>query len=89
MAGRGARREALARRLLTRFLSIQRPSLGSFSDRGQVWTLDIRQSPQNLLDLISLSQDLQELLGRKVDVVTDRGLSPYLRDNIIREARPL
>ena len=42
---------------------------------------------RSLLDLISLSQDLQELLGRRVDVVTDRGLSPYLKENIIREAR--
>jgi len=44
---------------------------------------------RSLFDLISLSQDLQELLGRKVDVVTDRGLSPYLRGNILREARSL
>lgn len=30
--------------------------------------------------------DLEELLGRKVEIVTDAGLSPYVRDNVLREA---
>jgi predicted nucleotidyltransferase len=30
--------------------------------------------------------DLEELLGRPVEVVTERGLSPYLRDRVLREA---
>jgi predicted nucleotidyltransferase len=30
--------------------------------------------------------DLEELLGRPVEVVTERGLSPYLRDHVLREA---
>lgn len=33
--------------------------------------------------------ELEALLGRKVDVVTDNGLNPYLRDRILQEARPL
>jgi predicted nucleotidyltransferase len=33
--------------------------------------------------------DLEELLGRPVEVVTERGLSPYLRDRVLREAIPL
>jgi predicted nucleotidyltransferase len=33
-----------------------------------------------------LLMDLEELLGRKVDIVTERGLHPYLRDKILREA---
>jgi predicted nucleotidyltransferase len=33
--------------------------------------------------------DLQELLGRKVDIVTERGLNPYLRDQVLAEARPV
>jgi uncharacterized protein len=44
---------------------------------------------RSYLDLVALWQDLEELLGRKVDVVTDRGMSPYLRANILGEARPL
>jgi len=43
----------------------------------------------SLLDLAGLKLDLEEALGRKVDVVTEDGLSPYLRDRILREAQPL
>jgi predicted nucleotidyltransferase len=41
------------------------------------------------LDLVALWQDLENLLARKVDLVTDGGLSPYLREQIEAEARPL
>ncbi len=44
---------------------------------------------RSLLDLIGFKQDLQELLGRPVDVVSEGGLSPYLKDRILREAQPL
>ncbi len=33
--------------------------------------------------------DLEKLLGRPVEVVTDRGLSPYLRDRVLSGAIPL
>ena len=50
----------------------------------------VRLSPgRDLLDLIGLKQDLERLLGSPVDVVEESGLSPYLRDAILREARPL
>jgi len=41
---------------------------------------------RSLLDLIELSQDLETLLQRKVDVFTDTGLSPYLEQGIHAEA---
>lgn len=44
---------------------------------------------RSLLDLIELGQDLEELLQRKVDVLTDGGLSPYLEQRIYAEAVPL
>lgn len=44
---------------------------------------------RSYLDLIALWQDLQEFVGRRVDVVTERGLSPHLRERILSEARPL
>ncbi|MDA0769617.1 MAG: nucleotidyltransferase family protein [Chloroflexi bacterium] len=44
---------------------------------------------RSLLDLTGLQLDLEELLGRDVDVVTEKGLSPYLRDRILAEATPL
>ena len=33
--------------------------------------------------------DLEELLRRKVDVITERGLSPFIRDRVLREAQPV
>jgi predicted nucleotidyltransferase len=44
---------------------------------------------RTLLDVIALEQDLEDLLGRSVDVVTDGGLSPYLRARILAEAAAL
>ena len=33
--------------------------------------------------------DLEDLLGRHVEVVTDTGLDPLLRDRVLREAIPV
>jgi hypothetical protein len=33
--------------------------------------------------------ELEESLGRRVDVVTEKALNPYLRDRVLREAVPL
>lgn len=44
---------------------------------------------RSYLDLVALWQELRRFVGRRVDVVTERGLSPYLRDRILSEARPL
>jgi uncharacterized protein len=44
---------------------------------------------RTLLDVIALEQDLQELLGRRVEVLTDGGLSPYLQQRILAEATSL
>ena len=44
---------------------------------------------KSLLDLVGLWQDLQDLLGRNVDVISDGGISPHLRAKIPAEAVPL
>jgi predicted nucleotidyltransferase len=44
---------------------------------------------RTLLDVIALEQDLQQLLGRHVEVLTDGGLSPYLQQRILAEAASL
>ena len=33
--------------------------------------------------------DLESLLGRRVDVVTERGLNPLIRDEVLQEAVPV
>jgi len=44
---------------------------------------------RSLLDHIALLQDLEELLGRKVDVVTERALHHFIRSRVLAEAVPL
>ena len=44
---------------------------------------------RDLLDIVGLKQDLEAFLGFKVDVLTERALSPYLRDEIVQKAIPL
>ena len=56
------------------------------SDLDLLVTMEPRRS---LLDLVAIKQDLQDLLHYPVDVVTEGGLSPYLRDRVLAEARPL
>ena len=43
----------------------------------------------SLFDLISLKYDLEEILGRKIDVVTPNSVHWTLRDKILQEARPI
>jgi len=44
---------------------------------------------RSLLDLGGLWSELNELLGRKVEVVTEKGLRERIRDRVLREAVPL
>jgi len=68
------------------FGSVVRGEAGSGSDVDVL--VDMEQG-RSLLDLVAFWQDLEELLACKVDVVTDGGISPYLRDRIYAEAQPL
>jgi predicted nucleotidyltransferase len=40
-----------------------------------------------ILRFESLSEDLGVLVGRKVDLVTKRGLKPWIRPHVLKEAR--
>ncbi|MCC7308334.1 MAG: nucleotidyltransferase family protein [Acidobacteria bacterium] len=44
---------------------------------------------RSLLDLGGLLMDLQSRLGRRVDVVTEKGLRPRIRERVLREARAI
>ena len=47
----------------------------------------VRMVPgRSLFDLGALLVDLEELLGRPVDVVTERGLRARIRENVLRDA---
>lgn len=47
------------------------------------------QPGRGLLDLIAVKQDLEDALGRRVDVVTEAAISPYIRETVLRQATPL
>jgi len=44
---------------------------------------------RSIFDLGGLQADLEALLGRRVDVVTERGIRARIRERILREAVPL
>jgi predicted nucleotidyltransferase len=68
------------------FGSVARGEAGPTSDIDFLVRMDQGRS---LLDLIELSQELESILQRKVDILTDEGLSPYLQQRILDEAVPL
>lgn len=44
---------------------------------------------RSLLDLVGLRHGLEDALSRPVDVVSENGIYPYLRQRILDEALPL
>jgi len=68
------------------FGSVARGEAGPDSDIDFLVELEPNRS---LFDLGGLLMDLQALLGREVDVVTEKGLHWYIRDRVIQEAQPL
>ncbi len=41
---------------------------------------------RSVLDLVAIKQDLEDLLGCAVDVVTEAAVSPYIREQVLEEA---
>jgi predicted nucleotidyltransferase len=80
---------------LARCHGVQRVSVfGSFARGEETESSDIdllvdMEEGRSLFDLISFKLDLEELLGREVDVVSRNGLSPYLAEHILAEEIPL
>ncbi|MDP3000498.1 MAG: nucleotidyltransferase family protein [Bryobacterales bacterium] len=44
---------------------------------------------RSLFDHARLKLDLEEMLGRRVDIGTERSLSAYIRQQVLQEAAPL
>lgn len=62
---------------------------GSADEKSDIDFLVDLEPGRSLFDLGGLLMDLQELLGRNVDVVTEKGLHWYIRDKILEEAKSL
>jgi predicted nucleotidyltransferase len=59
---------------------------GEADDQSDIDFLVDMEPGRSLLDLGGLLMDLQDLLGRNVDVVTERGLKPRIRERVLHEA---
>jgi uncharacterized protein len=59
---------------------------GEADEQSDIDLLVDMEPGRSLLDLGGLLMDLQALLGQKVDVVTERGLKPRIRERVLAEA---
>lgn len=62
---------------------------GTADETSDVDFLVDLEEGRSLFDLGGLLMDLQGLLQRKVDVLTENGLHWYIKDSILKEAKPL
>jgi predicted nucleotidyltransferase len=59
---------------------------GEADEQSDIDFLVDMEPGRSLLDLGGLLVDLQDLLGQNVDVVTERGLKPRIRERVLHEA---
>ena len=58
---------------------------GELTDESDIDVLVEFKGRKSLLDLVGLKLELEEMLKRKVDVLTYNSLHPLLKDRILRE----
>lgn len=59
---------------------------GDATDASDLDLLVEMERGRSLLDLVELEQELEALLGMRVDVLTPGSLSPYIREAVERDA---
>jgi predicted nucleotidyltransferase len=62
---------------------------GEADDESDLDFLVEMEPGRSVLDLGGLLMDIQGLLGRSVDVVTENGLKERIRERVLREAIPV
>ena len=62
---------------------------GESDEKSDLDLLVTMEPGRSLLDHAALWLELQELLGCEVDVVSEKGLRPRMRDRVLKEAVPL
>ena len=68
------------------FGSVARGEIMAESDVDLLVTFS---KPTSLLQMVGLERELSATIGRKVDLLTDKSISPYLRNRILKESRPI
>ena len=62
---------------------------GEADEKSDIDLLVEMEPGRSLLDHAALWLDLQDLLGRKVDVVSENGIKARIRGRVLKEAIPL
>jgi len=62
---------------------------GDFDEKSDLDFLVESEQGRSLLDHAAFLNDLEALLGCKVDVVSEKGIKARIKDRILREARPI
>ncbi len=75
-------------RRLALFGSVLRPDFREESDIDVLVEFEVDCSP-GFFEFVGMKEELSALLGRPVDLRTPGSLSPYFRDEVLREAVPL
>ena len=60
---------------------------GEANENSDIDLLATFSRPISLLQMVQLERELSSLVGRKVDLLTTKSLSPYLRNRILKGAR--
>ena len=60
---------------------------GEFNEQSDIDLLIEFSKRKSLLALVALERQIFTALGRKVDLLTEAAISPYLRDRIKRDLR--
>lgn len=71
-------------RSLSLFGSVLREDFGPESDIDVLVEFEPGQVPG--LEFVRMKEELSQLLGRRVDLNTPKSLSPYFREEVLREA---
>jgi uncharacterized protein len=62
---------------------------GDSTEQSDLDLLVTFSKPISLLQMVGLERELSVVVGRKVDLLTAKSVSPYLRNRILKESRPI
>ncbi len=60
---------------------------GEASEQSDIDLLVYFSKPKSLLYLVTLEREISEALGKKVDLLTEMAISPYLRESVLRDLK--
>lgn len=63
--------------------------MGDFRKDSDIDLLVKVKKNATLLDLVRMERGLAKIFGKKVDLLTKNGLSKYIRERIVKEAKPI